>query len=160
MHSSHTKKIIIGFYNHSHIKLKQFVFCIISSVVSCDGSALHLRWPREGTHQNTPYAGPDHAVPTHIHILPARELVVTTHPFTLSIMPSEKYCKGQTTPFHTSYCFNSVCNFKATLITCWIQQKCSSFWICCLDLSKNSLLLVFGLSIVGNSSHDSVHWLT
>ena len=84
MHSSHTKKIISGFYNQAHIKLKQFVFCTISSVVSCDGSALHLRWPREGTHQNTPYAGPDHAVPTPIHILPARELVVTTHPFTLS----------------------------------------------------------------------------
>ena len=114
MHSSHTKKIISGFYNQAHIKLKQFVFCTISSVVSCDGSALHLRWPREGTHQNTPYAGPDHGVLSPIHRLPAWELVVTTHPFTLSSMPPEKYCEGQTTPFHTSYCSDK---YQATLIT-------------------------------------------
>ena len=158
MHSSHTKKIIIGFYNHSHIKLKQFVFCIISSVVSCDGSALHLRWPREGTHQNTHYAGPDHAVPTLFHIMPARELVVTIHPFTPSIKPSEKYCKGQTTPFHTSYCSDK---YQATLITWWIKPKCPVFCfsLCRLDPQK-TLKLVFGQSIVGNIHQWKLYFLS
>ena len=56
--------------------------------------------PRGDSSTTTHYAGPDHAVPTPIHRLPAHELAVTKQPFPLSSMPPEKYLKGKTTPSH------------------------------------------------------------
>lgn len=83
---------------------------------------------RRDSFKNTHYARPDHAVPTNIHRLPARQSAVITHPLTLSRMPPEKYLKGKTTPFHRSYYNNSIHDITATLVTWRIQQKCSVYF--------------------------------